>query len=84
MLHDPGQRSPQCIAELRHNMWGVSVVPVDCVDEIGPSCLRKKESGHLPRPTVKLSVEVFPGNCLAAVQVETREPTVEFGLVGRG
>ncbi len=84
MLRNPGQRGTQGIAELRYNVRGVSTVPSDCVDEIGPSRLRKKKLGQLARPTVKLSVKVLPRNRLAAVRVETRKPTVEFGLVGRG
>ncbi len=74
----------QGITKLRHNMRGVSVVQADCIGEIGPSRRRKKNLGHLSRPAVKLGVNIFPGNCFAAVHVETRQPTLEFGLMRRG
>jgi hypothetical protein len=84
MVRNPDQRCTQGVTKLRHNMRGVSIVPADCIGEVGPSRRRKKNLGHLPRPAVKLGVNIFPGNCFAAVHIETRQPTLEFGLMRQG
>ena len=84
VLSNPDQRCAQGVAKLRHDVWSVNVVPTDCIDEVGPGGLCKEKPGHLWRPTIQLRVDILPRDGFAAVRVEGREPTVEFGLVSRG
>ena len=84
ILRDAVHGGAQGVAKLRRNLRRVGVVPAESIDEVGPSRLRKKNPGHKALPAVKLGVDVFPGNGLAAVHVESRKPTIQFGLVRRG
>ncbi|MBB4426948.1 hypothetical protein GGD66_005524 [Bradyrhizobium sp. CIR48] len=84
MFRNPDQRGAQSVAKLRHNMRSVTVVPADSTDEVGAGRLGKKKSSHLSRPTIELSVNILPRDCVAEVHVETRQPPFEFGLVRRG